>query len=579
MMNIQRTKKIAVGQSHYFFELSLSDSCHSTCDICGKNICESTVYVMLKNNYYKLLCNNCCLSNLPKKNIDNPHLFFIQLKCEIPSIEDYRIIKNILQPPYQGIQYHKADKSPKQFMCSCCSSPMRKGHIYKRKEKDTVTELCTECCGMNLAYELHMLNPSSVQLKYDEICVTSLSRPKKRPPQDRALSYFSGHCFIKHLRLNTLSSIHIGGFDSCPSANNPNLALNGKTHCILEVFQTNIIVSEQITSPSTNLISNVLVGKCVFCNRFFLVLGCNYNDPIKKRHFIANIVTQNTHVNFVFHPIDNCTDYCIPISSKTIYKGTSVDHIHCDNTIHSSEHLIPAYALFQTKNTHTSIPIKLCVDCKNVFLYDNIQLSDDFRLSDKNSILPPNNVIKNHSFLTRTSNYLCVNNNHKLIDILCTVYLKTAISVIKSEVPALYCATCEKYYILEHEYQNMRRLGTPLCNVVSKKYWLNQDCDIESATFGNTSLLYDIGYNVNSANNLSSDTRREILTNAVDSGLMTKYEIMSHLNKQILLRKNDPIYAEACQKWESDIEFIRNYNNDILDCVEAKSIIHTVYIK
>lgn len=72
------------------------------------------------------------------------------------------------------------------------------------------------------------------------------------------------------------------------------------------------------------------------------------------------------------------------------------------------------------------------------------------------------------------------------------------------------------------------------------------------------SILRGYGYTVSKNENLSSKTRRELLTELVDLNILTVSKIAHHLDFCIQLH-NKPEHLDAVIKWNSDKEFIENY--------------------
>ena len=50
--------------------------------------------------------------------------------------------------------------------------------------------------------------------------------------------------------------------------------------------------------------------------------------------------------------------------------------------------------------------------------------------------------------------------------------------VVETMAPAMYCANCKKYYILEREFKSLQKRGLILCKIVDTSYWSNVDTPI-----------------------------------------------------------------------------------------------------
>lgn len=67
------------------------------------------------------------------------------------------------------------------------------------------------------------------------------------------------------------------------------------------------------------------------------------------------------------------------------------------------------------------------------------------------------------------------------------------------------------------------------------------------------------GYSVSQSEDLSSTTRRKILSLLVDNDILTKSDIISYLDFFINQRKYQHKFEKAIEKWEDDREYIAEY--------------------
>lgn len=194
---------------------------------------------------------------------------------------------------------------------------------------------------------------------------------------------------------------------------------------------------------------------------------------------------------------------------------------------------------------------------------------------------PPFKEFSYADFLTRSTVRTCSSAGHHLVDIKVGVMvMKADYSVERAIIPAVYCKDCDRYFILESEYQKLDRRGKVLCNVVEEEYWAS-NINKDFSFLNPESLLYKMGYNVSSNNNLSMKERQLILKAALDSELLTRAEIISHLDYLINRSKNrGSSFNDARSKWKADREYIRKVSEkDNLPTYEAKSITHKSYKK
>lgn len=186
---------------------------------------------------------------------------------------------------------------------------------------------------------------------------------------------------------------------------------------------------------------------------------------------------------------------------------------------------------------------------------------------------------KCNSFIVRTNVFQCTNQNHKLRDIKGRVKILNAFNEVKIvEFNAAYCPKCQKFFILDSDYQEISNLGELLCNVFVKTktgYRIERVFDLQEE-----SLLHRMGYNVNARDGLNANYRHLILANAVDEGLLSRSEICSFLNYLINRSYGRWGFEMAIKKWEDDKDYISNYKSDeISDVIDADEIIRIEYKK
>ena len=68
-----------------------------------------------------------------------------------------------------------------------------------------------------------------------------------------------------------------------------------------------------------------------------------------------------------------------------------------------------------------------------------------------------------------------------------------------------------------------------------------------------------LGYSVSIKNGLSLEERRALLSSIIDSGVLSKVEIMNHLEWLINSRTNNVNHENAISEWKSDLLFLSNY--------------------
>lgn len=147
----------------------------------------------------------------------------------------------------------------------------------------------------------------------------------------------------------------------------------------------------------------------------------------------------------------------------------------------------------------------------------------------------------------------CSSSEHKIQDVNVFVpVLDDAGDIRYISVLASYCYDCNQYTILKDTFKQLD--GIILCQVIDKTSSYDKqdleddDIDIEQKQ----SILYKYGYNVKTQANLSRKQRQIILATVIESGIMTRIQVIDHLT--ILISRGAKIqsWKFATQKWKED---------------------------
>ena len=118
-----------------------------------------------------------------------------------------------------------------------------------------------------------------------------------------------------------------------------------------------------------------------------------------------------------------------------------------------------------------------------------------------------------------------------------------------------YCAVCRKYFIEKEQFDRYRTLyGIMLGNFVY--------CDGLNSGYAplmnQYSLLNLCGYNVGQKDNLSPYTRHEVLRYVIANKLMSKPDVIKHLDYYINLNSSQSSKRLAVKKWKEDLDYVNN---------------------
>ncbi len=188
-------------------------------------------------------------------------------------------------------------------------------------------------------------------------------------------------------------------------------------------------------------------------------------------------------------------------------------------------------------------------------------------------------MITSSDFIVRASNYKCVIGRHKLLKVTAVIKVMDSEGVYEVEVPACYCERCDKYYVLEKNYQELKKYGYICCKVDKYDVLLSPSDSDKFSNYKDKSLLMTYGYTVNSNDNLSDKKRQEILKFIISNKIMSKDEIISFLEWLISTKQNNPNNIFAIRKWEKDIEFLNGISRRAVSVMVNKLVVPVKRIK
>lgn len=134
-----------------------------------------------------------------------------------------------------------------------------------------------------------------------------------------------------------------------------------------------------------------------------------------------------------------------------------------------------------------------------------------------------------------------------------------------------YCHECRRHFVSRSEYEHYRSLHGPLLGNIT--FQSDNDGETESElSLNEESPLMLCGYGVSVREGLTIRERRLLLANIMDRGILSKPRVMEYLQFFISWRENNPKMAEACKKWRSDLDWVRDYRIDEQRRFDVESI-------
>ena len=102
---------------------------------------------------------------------------------------------------------------------------------------------------------------------------------------------------------------------------------------------------------------------------------------------------------------------------------------------------------------------------------------------------------------------------------------------------------------------------------------INNATDDEIEISQKQSVLYKYGYNVKAKDSLSDKQRHTILALVVESGILTRAQITSHLDTLIERGSKIPKWKEATAKWKQDRTYVSTYKTEKLPKIITEKLI------
>ena len=128
----------------------------------------------------------------------------------------------------------------------------------------------------------------------------------------------------------------------------------------------------------------------------------------------------------------------------------------------------------------------------------------------------------------------------------------------------------DRYFINETSYlEYAKQYGFPLMKL---KTYAPNSTSFSMADLSDMSTLRLYGYTVSKNEGLTDGQRQKLLKNLMDSRLMSKTDILNHIEWIVNTHEGNYKYADACDKWTSDIRFVNQYRLDTQRSVWARLI-------
>lgn len=123
-------------------------------------------------------------------------------------------------------------------------------------------------------------------------------------------------------------------------------------------------------------------------------------------------------------------------------------------------------------------------------------------------------------------------------------------------IDVYYSKRQNKYFINEESYRQYRmRYGLPYVHLVADEY----DGDMDYGNLRKNSELNLYGYTVAKTAEMTTGERQRLLQQLMDNGLMSKHQIVNHLEWLIHSQSGRIRMEDACDCWREDLRFVNSY--------------------
>ena len=162
---------------------------------------------------------------------------------------------------------------------------------------------------------------------------------------------------------------------------------------------------------------------------------------------------------------------------------------------------------------------------------------------------------KDHILYVHKGNIVCQRNSHSIICVQAKIPTTDDTFVTLN---ANFCCDCKRFFVNYYEYQQCMKLNHAL---IGKFQFTKSGNYYDGFNIRNPeSLLKLCGYDVSQATGLTTKGRQKILQSIMTNGILKKHELINYLILFITANGKRTGNEIACQKWEDDLTFVRNYN-------------------
>lgn len=284
-----------------------------------------------------------------------------------------------------------------------------------------------------------------------------------------------------------------------------------------------------------------------------------YDDIHRIKGYLSKLKESNSKINYSNQSID------VSVQPESSFDRVVNVYILDDDLCSICNVKLQPYTIHYQSISNNEIEDKKikwyrCPNCKKLFVLDCD--ADDFDFEKTNieidnkyySVVPQINI---YSVIV-LSNTLKCSSKCKTKDIIAKipVFIENG-ELSYVSVNASYCFDCNRFTILKDDFNNIKDVAA--CKVSDETSYYDNSSREEIDIVQRNSILFNYGYNVKSKSNLTQIQRRRILSSVIEANIMTRRNVIDHINTLIHRGEKIPSWKSATEKWISDKEFISNY--------------------
>ena len=175
-------------------------------------------------------------------------------------------------------------------------------------------------------------------------------------------------------------------------------------------------------------------------------------------------------------------------------------------------------------------------------------------------------TIDYRSFFVLKSMRECDQKGHDYRDVVATVPIMIDDKFTNFEFPAVYCQDCNVYYVTERIYNDLKKRGKVLCQMLTEDEYRRFLSGHDFYDLNPKGPLCLLGYTTKrdkyGKDILTSAERKHLLDWIIDNGIMDKKKVLFYLDTFIKKGQGNTSMSVAVQKWKEDKAYLTGVKSE-----------------